>query len=79
MKAGGSLSIWFFIGLSLLVNGALIFGAGMFELIRPPESRVVLYNLHAPIWWGGLLLFLGIFFCQRFSPARERARNATGA
>ena len=27
MKSGGSLSIWFFIGISLLVNGALIFGA----------------------------------------------------
>ncbi len=26
MKSGGSLSIWFFIGVSLAVNGAVIFG-----------------------------------------------------
>ena len=32
MKSGGSFSIWFFIGLSMLVNGALIFGTGLYEL-----------------------------------------------
>ena len=32
MKSGGSLSIWFFIGLSMLVNGILITGAGVWEL-----------------------------------------------
>jgi hypothetical protein len=39
-----------------------------------PELRVVLYELHANIWWGGVLLILGVFFSLRFSPARERAR-----
>ncbi|MBZ5663438.1 MAG: hypothetical protein LAO30_02440 [Acidobacteriia bacterium] len=76
MKSGGSLSIWFFIGLSLLVNGALICGTGIYELVHPPENQVVLYSLHAPIWWGGVLLLLGAFFCYRFSPSRERAANA---
>ena len=76
MKAGGSLSIWFFIGVSLLVNGALIFGAGIYAIASPPESRVVLYDLHADVWWGTLLLILGVFYCLRFSPGRERARNA---
>jgi hypothetical protein len=72
MKDGGSVSIWFFIGVSMLVNGALIFGAGIYELVSPPEARVVLYDLHAPIWWGGLLLILGIFYCVRFSPSKQR-------
>ena len=62
MKSGGSLSIWFFIGVSLAVNGGVIFGTGIYELVSPPESRVVLYNLHANVWWGALLLVLGIFF-----------------
>lgn len=74
MKTGGSLSIWFFIGISLLVNGVLIFGAGIYEWIYPPENQVVLFNLHAPVWWGGLMLVLGIFYCAHFSPARERSR-----
>jgi hypothetical protein len=76
MKTGGSLSIWFFIGLSLLVNGVLIFGAGIYGIMSPPSNRVVLYNLHADVWWGALLLFLGAFYCLRFSPARERKRRA---
>ncbi len=78
MKTGGSLSIWFFIGLSLAVNGAVIFGRGIYELLYPPPEgmRVVLANLHANIWWGAILLVLGLFFSLRFSPARERARAA---
>jgi len=42
----------------------------------PPEVQVVLSNLHANIWWGGVLLVLGLFFSLRFSPSRERARMA---
>jgi hypothetical protein len=74
-----SVSIWFFIGLSLLVNGVLIFGAGLYELTHPPDNPVVLFGVHAPIWWGGLLAVLGAIYCYYFSPARERARNARTA
>ena len=76
MKSGGTLSIWFFIGISLAVNGAVIFGRGIYELVSPPEHQVVLYNLHANVWWGAVLLILGLFFSFRFSPARERSRLA---
>lgn len=76
MKAGGALSIWFFIGVSLAVNGAVICGTGIYELMNPPANQVVLSNLHANVWWGGVLLVLGLFFSVRFSPARERARLA---
>jgi hypothetical protein len=73
MKSGGSLSIWFFIGVCLFVNGALIFGWGIYEIISPPQTHVVLSNLHANIWWGGLLLVLGLFYCLHFSPRRSQA------
>ena len=33
MRKGGGISIWFFVGISLLVNGALILGAGLWELV----------------------------------------------
>lgn len=76
MKSGGSLSIWFFVGLCLGVNGALIFGRGIYEAMYPPVEKVVLYDLHANIWWGGFLLVVGVIYSLKFSPARERARNA---
>jgi hypothetical protein len=76
MKSGGALSIWFFIGISLAVNGAIICATGVYELVSPPANPVVLANLHANVWWGGILFLLGLFFSLRFSPARERARMA---
>jgi len=80
MKAGLSISIWFFIGLSLLVNGVIIFGAGVYELIQPPapEARVVLYQLHASVWWGALLALLGAFYCWHFAPQREGGASRPG-
>lgn len=79
MKAGGTLSIWFFTGISLAVNGLIIFAAGLYELANPPEHQVVLGNLHANIWWGALLLFIGLLFSIRHSPSRERARLAASS
>ena len=76
MKVGGSLSIWFFTGVCLLVNGALICATGIYELVSPPADRVVLYDLHANIWWGGFLFMVGLIYSLRYSPARERARAA---
>ena len=76
MKVGGSLSIWFFTGVCLLVNGALICVTGIYELVSPPADKVVLYDLHANIWWGGFLFIVGLIYSLRYSPARERARAA---
>ncbi len=72
MPSGRFISIWFFIGVCLLVTGGLIFAAGLYELAHPPQYPTVLFNLHASIWWGGLLFVLGIFYCLRFAPGREK-------
>lgn len=74
MKSGSHLSIWFFTGLCLGVIGALIFATGIYEIANPPVNKVVLFDLHANVWWGAVLLISGLFFSLRFSPARERAR-----
>lgn len=71
MKSGGSLSIWFFVGLSLGVSGLLIFIEGLYELSNPPAVQVVLYQYHANIWWGGLLAILGAFYCIYFRPGKS--------
>jgi len=70
MHRPGMLSIWFFIGTLLLIYGVLILGAGLYELSSPPEHPVVLANLHAGIWWGGLLVLLGAIYMIRFRPRK---------
>ncbi len=75
MRTAGSISIWFFIGVSLLVNGLLILGAGLYEWRVTPQNPVVLFHLHAGIWWGALLTAVGGLYCVHFSPRRkERAQ-----
>ena len=65
------ISIWFFIGIALLVDGVLIFSAGMYELWHPPVHPVVLFSLHAPIWWGALLLIFGLSYTIGFRPRQS--------
>jgi hypothetical protein len=67
----GSISIWFFIGVSLLVNGALILGAGVWEVFHPPQNPPELFQLHAGVWWGALLLAFGVFYSIYFAPRRK--------
>jgi hypothetical protein len=71
MHRPGMLSIWFFIGILLLAYGILILGTGLYELANPPEQKVVLWNLHAPIWWGVLLTALGLFYSLKFRPGSK--------
>ena len=73
MKRGGSISIWFFIGISLLLNGVLIFAAGIHELIDPPQTPVVLFHLHASIWWGAILAVIGAVYCFYYAPSKGRS------
>jgi hypothetical protein len=66
------ISIWFFIGISLAVNGALIFAAGIYELVNPPVNpTLVLYSLHANVWWGAALLVFGLIYCFKFAPRQS--------
>jgi hypothetical protein len=66
------ISIWFFIGLLLSVYGVLILGAGIYGLVHPPERTVVLAELHAGIWWGAVLLIVGLIYVWLFAPGRSR-------
>jgi hypothetical protein len=68
----GHISIWFFIGVLLSIYGAMIFGYGIYELITGTLANVVLANLHAPVWWGAMMLALGLFYSLRFRPGRDK-------
>jgi len=71
MESKTTISIWFFIGVSLLINGLLIFGEGLYELAHVPAHPVVLFSLHASVWWGALLLILGAFYCYYYRPWKQ--------
>jgi hypothetical protein len=62
--------IWFFIGVLLTIYGAMILGYGIWELVTGNVANVVLANLHAPIWWGALMLLLGLFYGLKFRPGK---------
>jgi hypothetical protein len=73
------ISIWFFIGLLLGVYGVLILGSGIYELVSPPAVAAqngvetnIMANLHAAIWWGALLLVLGLVYSIQFRPGKEK-------
>ena len=63
--------VWFFVGVLFLVYGVLIFVSGLTEWSHPPDT--VLSNLHAPVWWGGLMIVLGILYCGKFRPRGSKA------
>lgn len=63
-----ALPIWFFIGALLAVYGLLILGAGLYALVFPPTTEVVLSKLHINLWWGAGMLLLGLIYLIRFWP-----------
>jgi hypothetical protein len=67
---GSGISIWFFIGVLLAIYGFLICGYGIYEVVSGTHANVALWQLHAPVWWGGVMLSLGAFYCLRFKPTR---------
>lgn len=61
--------VWFFVGVLLLMYGVLILASGLAEWSHPPNT--VLAELHAPVWWGALLVVLGLIYCLKYYPRRE--------
>ncbi len=60
--------VWFFVGLLLGVYGFVILVSGLAEWSHPPNT--VLAELHAPVWWGALLLLLGLIYSVKFYPRK---------
>ena len=70
---GSGIPIWFFIGVLLVVYGVMILGYGVYEWSTGIYAAgVQLTNLHTPVWWGGLLAALGLFYTVKFRPGSAR-------
>jgi hypothetical protein len=68
-KPPRAIKIWFFVGLLFTAYGVLILGAGVYGLFVPPQ--VAMQHLHLSLWWGALLLAIGVFYTVRFRPGRD--------
>jgi hypothetical protein len=61
--------VWFFVGLLLAFYGVLILASGLLEWPNPPAT--VLSNLHAPVWWGAVLISVGAAYAIIFRPRQH--------
>lgn len=68
---GSKIPIWFFIGVLLLAYGILITAYGVYEVATGNLADVALKELHAPLWWGSLMLVLGLFYVVKFRPGKN--------
>lgn len=66
------ISIWFFGGVLFSIYGAIVFVEGLWELSHPLANPPALSNLHAPIWWGGMMGIAGLAYAVKFWPKRNR-------
>ena len=62
------LSIWFIIGVQLVVMGIIIIWASVLSIYSPPAHPVIFEELHPGLYEGVVLLVLGIFYTVRFRP-----------
>ena len=68
---GSRIPIWFFIGLLLTLYGVMIVCYGCYEAVNGTiASGVQLTELHTPIWWGAVLLIIGLVYLIKFRPGR---------
>ncbi|MHB8578859.1 MAG: hypothetical protein ACYDA4_03240 [Ignavibacteriaceae bacterium] len=69
----GKISIWFFVGSLLLIYGIIILSANIYQYFHPSFGKgIVLENLHAGIWWGALLLIIGLAYIILFRPGKVK-------
>jgi len=55
-------TIWYFVGLLLLIMGIVIALSGVYTLINPPAQPKVLSELHPDLWWGMVMIVVGLIF-----------------
>jgi hypothetical protein len=74
---GSRIPIWFFIGVLLTIYGGMILGYGVYEwLTASYPAGVQLTSLHAPVWWGGFLGIIGVFYVIKFRPGKTALQKS---
>jgi hypothetical protein len=61
--------VWFFVGVLLGTYGVLVLASGVSEWAHPPAT--VLAELHAPVWWGAVLVIVGSAYTAVYWPRKH--------
>jgi polyferredoxin len=65
-------SIWYFVGLMLMVMGSVVFFSGIYYYYYPDRTVTVLNELHPDIWWGAIIIAAGtVFFFGSFRKQKK--------
>ncbi len=76
MVGGKGISIWFFIGSLLSIYGIIITIANVWDYISPSmEKQIVLRELNFGIWWGIVLLIIGLIYFINFRPWKKQTNK----
>jgi uncharacterized membrane protein len=71
------ISIWFIIGCLLSLFGIIIFTANVVDYVAPWSGTVtVMHELRAGIWWGMLLIVIGLVYVIGFNPWKKKNKAA---
>ncbi len=54
--------IWYFVGLILTVMGLILVITGIISVFNPPANPKVLSDIHPDIWWGALMVIIGLIY-----------------
>jgi hypothetical protein len=61
--------VWFFVGVLLFIYGVMILASGIAEWSNLPDT--VLASLHAPVWWGMIMIAIGGIYVWKFYPRKS--------
>jgi len=61
-KTEGLKTIWYLVGIVILVMGALVLLAGIIDAFSASAPETVLAELHPGIWWGIIMVVTGGIF-----------------
>jgi len=57
-KMGSMVSIWFMVGVVLIVYGFIVTGCGVYYVFVP-ETATALHSLNPSLWWGIIMVLAG--------------------
>jgi hypothetical protein len=61
-KIEGLRTIWYLVGIVIVIMGLLVLLAGFIDVLSPSPHETVLAHLHPGIWWGIIMVVTGGIF-----------------